>query len=228
MTARDPLVGWPVPGAEVPDWLEPLADRVVGLRGEELTKFHPPPADGRASAVLILIGEGDDGPDVLIIERAHDMRAHAGQPAFPGGAQDPDDADAIAAALREAVEETGLDPDGVVVFALLPDLWVPVSNFVVTPVLAWWRSPSGVRAVDRAEVASVHRVPIAELSDPVHRTRVRHPSGYIGYGFAVRDLLIWGFTAGLLNGLLDLAGWARPWDESKLVDLQPDAREEPV
>lgn len=225
MNGRDPAFGWRAPGAVVPAWLDPVADALPGLRGSDLTRFLPPAEGARASAVLILLG---DGPDVLIIERAHDMRAHAGQPAFPGGASDPEDSDAIATALREAAEETGLDVAGVEIIGLLPDLWVPVSNFVVTPVIAWWREPSPVRPVDLAEVASVHRIPIDELVDPANRARVRHPSGYIGNGFAVRDLLIWGFTAGLLSGLLDLAGWSQPWDQERILDLQPDAREEPV
>ena len=63
--------------------------------------------------MLVLFGDGPDGPDLLLIERARDLRSHAGQPAFPGGAIDPGDVDAVGAALREAAEETGLDPAGV-------------------------------------------------------------------------------------------------------------------
>ena len=226
MAARDPRVGWRVDDVVLPQWLEPLAERMPGLRGEDLTRFLPPPEGGRAAAVLMLMGEGPDGPDVLIIERAHDMRSHAGQPAFPGGAVDPEDAGPIAAALREAREETGLDTSGIDVFALVPDLWVPVSGFVVTPVLGYWREPSPVSAVDLTEVASVHRIPISELVDPANRTRVRHPSGYIGLGFTVRGLVIWGFTAGILSGMLDLAGWSEPWDDSRIIDLEPEATED--
>ncbi len=226
MAARDPRVGWRVDDVVLPQWLEPLAERMPGLRGEDLTRFLPPPEGGRAAAVLMLMGEGPDGPDVLIIERAHDMRSHAGQPAFPGGAVDPEDAGPIAAALREAREETGLDTSGIDVFALVPDLWVPVSGFVVTPVLGYWREPSPVSAVDLTEVASVHRIPISELVDPANRTRVRHPSGYIGLGFTVRGLVIWGFTAGILSGMLDLAGWSEPWDDSRIIDLEPEAMED--
>lgn len=221
MTQRDPATGYALPGVDLPQWLRPVADAVAGVKGSDLTRFLPPPSGGRASAVLMLLGEGDRGPDLLLIERARAMRSHAGQPAFPGGALDPGDAGPIAAALREAQEETALDPSGVEPFALLPDLWVPVSDFIVTPVLAWWREPSPVRAADPSEVASVHRVPIEELADPARRMRVRHPSGYVGSGFDVAGLLVWGFTAGLISGLLDLADWSRPWDPERIVDLDP-------
>jgi 8-oxo-dGTP pyrophosphatase MutT (NUDIX family) len=221
MTQRDPATGYALPGVDLPEWLRPVADAVAGVKGSDLTRFLPPPSGGRASAVLMLLGEGDRGPDLLLIERARAMRSHAGQPAFPGGALDPGDAGPIAAALREAQEETELDPSGVEPFALLPDLWVPVSDFIVTPVLAWWREPSPVRVADPSEVASVHRVPIEELADPARRMRVRHPSGYVGSGFDVAGLLVWGFTAGLISGLLDLADWSRPWDPERIVDLDP-------
>ena len=221
MTQRDPATGYALPGVDLPEWLRPVADAVAGVKGSDLTRFLPPPSGGRASAVLMLLGEGDRGPDLLLIERARAMRSHAGQPAFPGGALDPGDAGPIAAALREAHEETALDPSGVEPFALLPDLWVPVSDFIVTPVLAWWREPSPVRVADPSEVASVHRVPISELADPARRMRVRHPSGYVGSGFDVSGLLVWGFTAGLISGLLDLADWSRPWDPERIVDLDP-------
>ena len=70
--------------------------------------------------MLILLGEGPAGPDVLLIERSADLRSHAGQPAFPGGAADPGDDGPVGTALREAQEETGLEPDGVEVVASSP------------------------------------------------------------------------------------------------------------
>ncbi len=218
---RDPGVGWVDPSADTPPFLRTLVESIDGITAHRLTRFTPPEKGGRRAAVLALFGDGDAGPDLLIVERAHTMRSHAGQPAFPGGAVDSDDADERAAALREAEEETGLDPSGVTVFGALPDLWVPVSDFIVTPVLGWWHHPVPVRPVDVAEVASVHRVPIADLADPAYRVRVRHPSGYVGYGFDVAGLMVWGFTAGLINGLLDLGGWSQPWDDTRIVDLSP-------
>jgi hypothetical protein len=73
--------------------------------------------------------------------------------------------------------------------------------------------------VSLGEVAHVQRVPIAELADPANRLKARHPSGFTGPAFEVRGMLIWGFTAGVLNTLLDLGGWTEPWDESRVGDL---------
>ncbi len=205
--------------ADLPDWLRPVAEGAAAITGEQLSRWLPPPEGGRQSAVLVLFGEGDDGPDLLLIERSSTMNSHAGQPAFPGGAVDDTDADVVAAALREAEEETGLDPAGVHVLATLPELYLPPSGFVVTPVIGWWRSPSPVRVVDRGEVARVERVPLAELLDPANRYSVRHPSGYIGPAFGVRGLVVWGFTAGLLSRLFALVGWEQPWDEGDVREL---------
>jgi 8-oxo-dGTP pyrophosphatase MutT (NUDIX family) len=202
-------------------------DAAISVRAEDLTRF-PSPADAELrSAVLVLFGEQDGQPDVLLIERAHDMRSHAGQPAFPGGRVDATDVDAVATALREAQEETGLDPAGVEVFSRLPDLYIPPSGFSVTPVLGWWQSPTPVSVMDPAEVASVHRVPLAELVDPERRCRVVHPSGFVGPAFEVRGLLVWGFTGGLLDRLIHLGGWELPWDQLRLVPLPGDP-DEPV
>lgn len=222
---EDPAGGRP-PYDDVPAWLRPLAERAAVVRPEQLSRFLPPEDGGRESAVLMLFGDdgtGWDSADVLLIERAHDMRSHAGQVAFPGGALDPEDADAVAAALREATEETGLDADGVRVLGTLPALFLPPSGFVVTPVLGWWREPSPVSVVDPREVASVHRAPLAELLDPANRFQVRHPSGYVGAAFEVAGLLVWGFTAGLLDQMLRLAGWEQPWDTSVVRDLPASA-----
>lgn len=212
-SVREDVVG------SLPTWLLPVVDMARTIDVAEITTFLPPAGSGRHSAVLVLFGESPDGPDLLLIERAAVMRAHAGQPAFPGGAVDPGDIDAVDAALREAHEETALIRSGVVPFGQLPDLFLPVSDFVVTPVLAWWREPCEVHAAAPLEVASVHRVPVAEFIAPANRCRVRHPSGYIGVGFEVRGLLVWGFTAGIISAVLNSAGWGVAWDHERFVEL---------
>jgi hypothetical protein len=121
--------------------------------------------------------------------------------------------------LREAAEEVGVDPDGVDVVGTLPELFIPRTGFRVVPVLAWWREPCAVAPVDAAEVAAVERVSVSELADPKTRVTVRGPSGYLGPAFRVKGMLIWGFTAVLVDRLLALGGWERPWDTAKVIDL---------
>ena len=215
----------PVTRSTCPSGSSPSAGVRDTIRATDISRFVPPEgSDARKGAVLMLFGEGPSGPDLLLTERAHDMRSHPGQVSFPGGSIDDTDASPVAAALREAEEETGLDPAGVEVFGTLPELWLPPSNFAVTTVLAWWKEPSPVDVVDPREVHAVLRVPIEELLDPQHRVTVVHPLGYSSPGFLIgdaKDLILWGFTAGLINKLFDHVGLTRPWDASVEQEL-PD------
>jgi 8-oxo-dGTP pyrophosphatase MutT (NUDIX family) len=199
---------------ERPAWLTALVEGASDASGMRF--LRPPEGDDglRPAAVLALFGDGDRGPDVLLMQRNAHMRHHPGQPSFPGGRIDPDDAGPVEAALREAREETGLDPAGVEVLLTLPELWLPPSNSVVTPVVAWWRQPSAVSAVSPEEVDAVARVPVADLVDPTNRLMVAHPGRFEAPAFRVAGMLVWGFTAGILDWLLTAAGWTQPWDRS--------------
>ncbi|GAA4166388.1 CoA pyrophosphatase [Gryllotalpicola daejeonensis] len=203
--------------------------------------LRPPlTAEGRAAAVLMLFGKLDDLPadrsaeasvvsrdlDVLLVERASTLRAHPGQIAFPGGRIDPGDASATDAALREAQEETGLDPTGVEVLGALGEVPLERSGHLVTPVLAWWQKPSPVRVVDEAESAAVFRLPVAELLDPANRgVTVIRREGHVwrGPAFLIRteggERTLWGFTAMLLDALFDRLGWTEPWDRTRELPL---------
>ena len=186
----------------------------------------PAQARARAAAVLVLFADEEvpaDAPavDVLLIERATSLNHHPGQIAFPGGRLDPGDSGPVAAALREGVEETGLDPGGVDVVGTLGDLPLPVSNHVVTPVLAWWHTPSAVSVMDPGESAAVFRVPVATLLDPANRgTAVVHRGTRVfdSPAFVVGERIVWGFTGLVLDGLFDALGWTQAW-EPRPIDV---------
>ncbi|WP_079107309.1 NUDIX hydrolase [Streptomyces sp. NRRL S-1521] len=209
----------------LPSWLDPVAHAARTVEPLQLSRFLPPEnGTGRQSAVLVLFGEGERGPELLLMERAGSLRSHAGQPSFPGGSLDPEDGDPrtegpLRAALREAEEETGLDPRGVQLFGVLPRLFIPVSDFVVTPVLGWWHTPTPVGVVDPNETARVFTVPVSDLTDPANRATAVHPSGHHGPAFLVESALVWGFTAGVIDRILHFAGWERPWDRGRQVPL---------
>lgn len=200
----------------LPQWLQPLAELASSVQAGQLSpRFPTVPDDARPAAVLMLFSDGADGPEILLTQRAATMRHHPGQIAFPGGKSDPGDVDAAATALREAAEEVGLDPDTVQVFGTLPALWVPPSNFAVTPVLGYWSDPSTLGPVSDQEVVRVIHQPISGLTDPANRFSVRHSSGWTGPAFEIgTPIPLWGFTAGIISRLFEVVGWAEPWDAS--------------
>ncbi len=209
-----------------PPWLPELAAAIARTAVPPL--LRPPAGAGRPSAILVLFGSaapGTDGsdPDLLLIQRRPGLRRHGGQPAFPGGAIEPRDAGPVEAALREAAEEVGLDPSGVDVIGTAPELFISHSGFRVVPVLGWWRRPVAVGPADPAEVAAAVRVRIRDLADAANRITVRHPSGTTGPAFRVGGMLVWGFTAALIDMLLTLGGWERPWDAGRVEDLPAEA-----
>ncbi|MFD4369212.1 NUDIX hydrolase [Rhodococcus sp. NPDC058521] len=219
--------------AAAPAWLRAVVDQVPAdpLKiNPVIERRAPEGAATRPAAVLVLFGGSDspepDAPaglpsdaDILLTQRASTMRQHRGQVAFPGGASDPGDDGPVGTALREAREETGLDPEGVRPLTLLPEIFIPPSGFDVTPVIAYWERPSPVGVVDPAEAERVARVPLSALIDPVNRFQVRHPAGYQGPAFSVDGMLVWGFTAGILAALLAVSGWEQAWDVDDVRDL---------
>lgn len=197
-----------------PEWLLRAEETLRAEQPAWFTDFAPPEEVARRSAVLMLVAPGERGHDIVLTERSHTLRSHAGQVSFPGGRLDPGEGP-VEAALRETWEEVGVDPEGVEVVGSFPDLWLGPSQNAVTPVLGWWASPGRLRVVDPGEVARVERIPVDDLVDPANRFTVKGPSGYVGPGFEVADLFVWGFTAQLLSVLLDASGLTEPWDEGR-------------
>jgi 8-oxo-dGTP pyrophosphatase MutT (NUDIX family) len=190
------------------------------------------PEHVRRAGVLVLFGVLDSMPadasgpvpldlDVLLQRRSATLGHHPGEISFPGGGVEASDSDITATALREAVEETGLDPSGVDILGTLPELALPRSNNLVTPVLAWWARTSQVAAVDEREAVEVFRMPVADLLDPDNRASVQRSVGNRTFripAFEVDGVVVWGFTAIVLARIFDELGWSVPWDTTRLIE----------
>lgn len=205
----------------------------------------------RRAAVLLLFGPrahggeprpephaGQHGPahppspadlDLLLVRRSTRLRHHAGEVALPGGGVEEGDADICATALREAQEETGVDPRGVDLLGALPNAPVTVSRNLVTPVLGWWTRPSPVFPADPREIDLVRRVPLSDLIDPARRVRAQfHPEHGTAPsrrrwtpGVDLENALMWGFTGILVTTVLDALGWGprTDWARAPVMDV---------
>jgi 8-oxo-dGTP pyrophosphatase MutT (NUDIX family) len=213
--------------------LEQLAERARAGRVRPLAGVHafdPAIAVGyRAAAVLILVaptltttGPGTEpGVDIFLVQRSPHLRDHPGQIALPGGRIEETDTGVAAAALRETHEEIGLHPSRIEVLAQLDPVLVPVSRFVVTPVLGWTEDADQATDVEPGEVLHTIRVPVGALLDPATRCTVT-VVGRRSAGFRVPSGWVWGFTGNLLDHVFTELGWTRPWDAGREVPMRFD------
>ena len=195
-----------------------LADRLADALTADLAPDFPyltgdAPLDDLAerlteAAVLVAITDRAE-PGVILTQRTETMRKHAGQVAFPGGRVDPEDADAIAAALREAEEEIALAPAAVRI-AGIADRYRTGTGYHITPVVGVVAPDLPLRASE-AEVASVFEVPLAFLLDPANHIAARatwqgRERRFIEINWG--DRRIWGGTAALIVNLSRRLRWA--------------------
>ena len=179
---------------------------VLGGPGTRPPRLPPGARSGRSAAVLVLLYPDAAGEArIVLIERTTGDGHHSGEVSFPGGKAEPEDADAAATALREANEEVGLDAvaAGVRVVGRLDRMWIPVSDFEVTPVVALAERPPRL-APSPFEVARIVEPPVARfLPDApitmVERTIRDWPLRYGSYD--LDGLSVWGATARILSQL---------------------------
>lgn len=205
-----------------PRWLQPLIEAIAdGGRAIPRRLLSPRVRQkgGEDQAAVLILFAGDPRATevpadarVLITHRTPRMRSHSGQMAFPGGHIDPGDGGPVNAALREAEEETGLDPGRVIPLAMLDAATTGGSNRRVRPVVAFTPEPGEVYPASEEETDDVFFVPIRELVDPLNRAMLGIKE-WSGPAFWAGEYLVWGFTGVLLAVVLDLGGWVLPWDE---------------
>jgi len=226
-----------------PPWLKPLVDNAD--RVKKVYRRRVPPEvlamvmaasakaalnGGRDAAVLVLFSGPQNSPsgglpqdaDLLVTVRASTLRHHAGQAAFPGGAADPGDDGPVSTALREAREETGIDIGRLQPLATLERMFIPPSGFQVVPVLAYSSDPGPVAVVDESETALVARVPVRAFINPENRIMVyrkENTARSAGPAFLLNEMLVWGFTGQVISAILDVAGWAKPWNTEDVRGL---------
>ncbi len=228
-----------------PPWLKPLVDNAHDVKrayrrrvpAELLAMVTAANAKaamtgtGRDAAVLVLFSGPPECseragcptmPTCCVTVRASTLRHHAGQAAFPGGAADPGDEGPIYTALREANEETGIDTDRLQPLATLEKMFIPPSGFHVVPVLAYSPDPGPVAVVDESETAIVARVPVRAFINPENRLMVYRKENtrrLAGPAFLLNEMLVWGFTGQVISAMLDVAGWAQPWNTDDVREL---------
>jgi 8-oxo-dGTP pyrophosphatase MutT (NUDIX family) len=163
--------------------------------------------DARKSAVLLPLFELNGEITLVFIRRALTLRNHSGEIAFPGGRTDPTDLSPVMTALREAREEIGLEPDRVQILGVLPPIFTVVSNYLITPVVAFLPHGLGPIHLQDSEVAELILAPLRALADPAIAHIEYWPRGGVTrkvYFYDYGPYRIWGATGRMLNSLLAL------------------------
>ncbi len=204
--------------ASLPPWAVALS-HLCGP-GRFGTDLQSTPITLRPSAALVLLTDNLDGPAVLLTERAPDLTHYPRQLVFPGGAAETGDDGPVATAMREAHEETGLDPSSVQIIGTLPALALPDSGFLLTPVLAWSKRPVFPSSANLAEVSAMTSMPLYQRTQPRPATQPPNSPDRASTDPLTGDLgAVTSIVIDLVRGLLSRA--EAPSKATTLVDPEP-------
>jgi 8-oxo-dGTP pyrophosphatase MutT (NUDIX family) len=192
--------------------MEPMPDLTDALSAvlDHAPSPRPEPGDRLAAVLALLVGRDD--PELVFTERAAMLSRHAGEMSFPGGLEEPGDADLRATALRETAEELGIDVAADAVLGALPPIHTYVSGILVTPfVVVLAELPTLV--VSDAEIARVVRVPLRELAAIEEQRTLREENGttWRGWWYVHDDMTVWGATGFMVHALLEMIRKEAPW-----------------
>ena len=194
--------------ANISDVLRVLRAHLLPVKNASSQADHVegPRPDAYRAAVLIPVFELHSETYLAFIRRASTLRSHGGEIAFPGGKFEHGESFPVMTALREAQEEIGLDPASIEVLGLLPPVFTVVSNYLITPVVAYLPSGLGTLTLQSSEVTEVILAPLRQLSDPaIARTEQWSRSGKVRtiYFYTYNTYQIWGATGRMLATFLE-------------------------
>lgn len=191
---------------------KPLPGRAAQLkmssiaRIQELMRFSPP-EDATKSSVLILLYPFACSIGLVLMLRPEYGGVHSGQISLPGGKFEEADENLIYTALREAQEEIGIDPMQVQILGQLTEMYIPPSNFMVTPIVGYQTSKPKFTA-DSKEVAKIIEIRLDELLDEKNKqmNKIKHSLGFSLKvpSYSINGNIIWGATAMMLSELKEI------------------------
>lgn len=183
-----------LPGEKAHNLMAPRPKIIEGYEG-----IHSAPPV--KSAVLVLVIPDDDELSVVFIQRTNRGKYHAGQIALPGGKRENSDQNAIETALRECYEEIGVKPKDVSILGVLSDIYIPLSNYQISPVVGTtWKKPEFILSAN--EVERVIPVKFSTLFDSAHKSVSlfsRHQHNIEAPGYRIGEYFIWGATAMIIS-----------------------------
>lgn len=199
----------PLPGATAQNKMAPSYR--PHLTHEEIMAYNP-----RYGGVMLLIYPKNNELFIVFTKRREYQGVHSGQVSFPGGKKDAADADLVQTALRETYEEVGVPSEKIEVLGQLSELFIPPSNFLVTPSVGY---SSGIAAFypQQTEVAQIIEIPLAFFLDPKNvnpNTSIPLPGNHTVQvpAFIFNEYIIWGATAIVLGefiAVLERDNWVR-------------------
>lgn len=165
--------------------------------------YNPNPEHAKKSAVMVLLFPKGKELYTVVIQRTVDGGPHSGQISFPGGKFEQEDLNLVETAKRECFEEIGIDPSKLKVLGALSKLYIPVSNYMVQPVVAYLANEPNF-VLQRSEVQQVVLLPIDQVFSPSSKTvtslKIKDNLLTVPV-YLIEDCMIWGATAMIFSEL---------------------------